>query len=139
MISPSSPPRRPYRARIKTPLEFVASALRATSASITNPRTFVGSIGSLGEPLYQCQPPTGYGDRASVWINTGTLVGRLNFAQSLITNGMNAATLQLGKAEDSPDRFAVSLADGLSPQTRAVIDRLRTPPAVRTALLDRLA
>ncbi len=34
-------------------------------------------------PLYQCQPPTGYKDTADAWVNTGALVGRMNFAQSL--------------------------------------------------------
>jgi uncharacterized protein (DUF1800 family) len=136
LLSPEFAAPPAYRAKIKTPLEFVASALRATGASITNPRAFVGSIASLGEPLYQYQAPTGYGDRASVWVNTGTLVGRLNFAQALIANGMNAAAVPWGKTDDSPDRLAaLVLADDLSPQTRAAIDRPGATPAVRTALL----
>src|SRR5579872_580936 len=48
------------RAKTKSPFEFVVSVLRATNASITNPRAFAGTVAAIGEPLYQCQPPTGY-------------------------------------------------------------------------------
>jgi uncharacterized protein (DUF1800 family) len=84
-----------YRAKIKTPLEYVASALRATDAAVTNARSFDQTIAAMGEPLYQCQPPTGYADRAASWINTGALVSRLNFARSFATNGAGAATLNV--------------------------------------------
>src|SRR5258708_34144530 len=53
----------------------------------------------MGEPLYQCQPPTGYGDRATDWISTGALVSRMNFAGSLAANGVNAAKIDLPQTE----------------------------------------
>ena len=37
----------------------------------------------LGMPLYMCQPPTGYADRADAWVNTGALLDRMNFAVAL--------------------------------------------------------
>src|SRR5262249_149544 len=88
-----------YRAKVKSPFEYVTSVLRATDASIRNPRPFVGVVAGMGEPLYQCQPPTGYADRAEPWINTGTLVSRLNFAVAMATNGMNAASVDVARAE----------------------------------------
>ncbi len=48
-------------------------------------------------PLYQCQPPTGYQDTADAWVNTGVLVGRMNFALRLAGNqipGVTVATEQ---------------------------------------------
>jgi len=74
-----------YRAKIKTPLEVVASAVRALDGRIvTGPGAdatdgggvaLAREVGRLGEPLYEAQPPTGYPDRAEAWVNTGALVG----------------------------------------------------------------
>ena len=40
----------------------------------------VQALRELGMPLYMCQPPTGYSDRADAWVNTGALLNRMNFA-----------------------------------------------------------
>jgi uncharacterized protein (DUF1800 family) len=125
-----------FRAKVKTPFEYVASALRATNASITNARGFVNTIAAMGEPLYQCQPPTGYGDQASAWISTGALVSRLNFALGLAANGLNAAKVDVAGTEDEVNRFAASvLADEISPTTRNAIAPSKATFAVRTGLL----
>jgi uncharacterized protein (DUF1800 family) len=89
----------------------------------------------MGEPLYQCQPPTGYGDRAELWVNAGTLFTRLNFAHALATNAIAAAKVDVG-SPDSPHRFAASvLADDVSAQTRAAVESARISAAARTGLL----
>jgi uncharacterized protein (DUF1800 family) len=125
-----------FRAKVKTPFEYVASVLRATNASITNARSFVNTIAAMGEPLYQCQPPTGYSDRASAWMNTGTLLSRLNFALGLAANGMNAAKVDVAATDDALNRLATSmLADEVSPTTRNAIGPSKAPFAVRTGLL----
>jgi uncharacterized protein (DUF1800 family) len=72
-----------YRAKVKTPLEFVVSAVRVTGADVPDARFLIRAMQNLGMPLYQCQPPTGYGDSADSWTNTGALVGRMNFALAL--------------------------------------------------------
>ena len=77
---------------MKSPFEYVASVLRATDASVTNPRAFVNTIGAMGEPLYQCQPPTGYKDTADAWVNTGALVNRMNFAVALTEGRLRGVT-----------------------------------------------
>jgi uncharacterized protein (DUF1800 family) len=124
------------RAKVKTPFEYVASVLRAAGASITKPASFVGTIASIGEPLYQCQPPTGYGDRAETWINAGSLISRLNFAQSLAANGMNAATVELPLTDADLDSFVTSvLSDDLSPRTREAIHSSRATMNTRAGLL----
>jgi uncharacterized protein (DUF1800 family) len=124
-----------FRAKVKTPFEYVTSALRATNASITNARSFVNTIAAMGEPLYQCQPPTGYSDRANAWMNTGTLVSRLNFALGLAANGLNAAKVDVAGTEDAVNRFAASvLADEISPTTRNAVAPSTASFAVRTGL-----
>ncbi len=69
-----------YRAKVKTPLEFVASALRATDADVTNAVPVVQSLDRLGMPLYGMQTPNGYSWKAEPWVSTGALVSRMNFA-----------------------------------------------------------
>ena len=124
------------RAKVKAPFEYVASLLRATRASVTNVRSFTGTIGSMGEPLYQCQPPTGYADRAGFWMNTGALILRLNFAQSLAANGANASTIDVPRAGDDVRPWADAVLGGdLSPQTRAVLESPRATASVRIGLV----
>jgi uncharacterized protein (DUF1800 family) len=72
-----------YRAKVKTPLEFVVSTIRASGADVANPFPLVQVLGKMGEPLYQMQPPTGYSMRADYWINSDALLDRLNFALQL--------------------------------------------------------
>jgi uncharacterized protein (DUF1800 family) len=72
-----------FHSKVKTPFEFVVSALRATAADVTDARPIVRQLRDLGMPLYQCQPPTGYADTADAWVNTGALVSRLNYALKL--------------------------------------------------------
>jgi len=76
-----------YRAKVKSPLEFVASAVRGTGASVVNPQPMVGALQMLGMPLYGCQPPTGYSMTADAWVNTGALLNRMNFAVQLMAGG----------------------------------------------------
>ena len=67
------------RAKVKTPFEFVVSALRASSAEVQGGTGLIRALQQLGMPLYQAQPPTGYADTADAWVNTGGLVSRMNF------------------------------------------------------------
>ena len=53
-----------YRAKVKTPFEFVVCAVRATGARrVTTRMPLVRRMQQLGMPLYRCQPPTGYRER----------------------------------------------------------------------------
>jgi uncharacterized protein (DUF1800 family) len=75
-----------YRAKIKTPLEFVVSAVRASDAEVNNPLPLVRSLDKLGMPLYGMQTPNGYSWTAEPWVSTGALVSRMNFAVALTAN-----------------------------------------------------
>ncbi len=78
-----------YRAKVKTPLEFVTSAVRASGADVTNAQPLVQSLERLGMPLYGMQTPNGYSWTAEHWVNTGDLVNRMNFSLVLAGNRMN--------------------------------------------------
>jgi uncharacterized protein (DUF1800 family) len=109
-----------YRAKVKTPLEFVTSAVRATAADVEEAQPLVRALQQLGMPLYQCQPPTGYKDTADAWVNTGALVGRMNFAVSL--SGNKLPGIAVGDLTDVRD-----LAGDLSEATKATIAKASSP------------
>jgi uncharacterized protein (DUF1800 family) len=81
------------KAKFKTPFELVVSAVRTTGASVSDARAFVQTLQQLGEPLYMCQPPTGYHDTADAWVSAGGLVTRMNFATRLASGNMPGVTL----------------------------------------------
>ena len=80
---------------MKTPFEFVVSALRATRAEIADASAIVQQVRTLGMPLYFAQPPTGYADTADAWVNTGALVNRMNFAVDLTANRLRGVRVDL--------------------------------------------
>ena len=77
-----------HRAKVKTPFEFVVAAVRTTDAGVVRAAPLVQAVRQLGMPLYMCQPPTGYADRADAWVNTGALLNRMNFALQLVGGRM---------------------------------------------------
>jgi uncharacterized protein (DUF1800 family) len=137
-----------YRAKVKTPFEFVVSAVRVTGDQIADVRPLVRSLQDLGMPLYQCQPPTGYKDTADAWANTGALVSRMNFALALASGRLPAlaGNRQLaGGAQPAPSPVAqdfsaahavdgwvasveAALAHDLSDTTRATIAKATAAP-----------
>lgn len=122
VYSPEFSSRANYRNKVKTPLEFVASAFRATDTNPSNPGALVGVLARMGEPLYQMQPPTGYPMTADHWMNSAALVDRLNFSMQLTSSklgGMKFDAPQLlasgllaqpATAGDAPHRVAVAEA-----------------------------
>jgi uncharacterized protein (DUF1800 family) len=81
------------RAKVKTPLEFVASAVRASGADIADPLPIVVSLNRMGMPLYGAQPPTGYSMKAGAWVNSTALLNRMNFALGLASGKLPGVTV----------------------------------------------
>ncbi len=86
MASPEFNSRQYFRNKVKTPVEFIASAFRMTGTDPANPGAMVNAIKTMGMPLYNALPPTGYYITADQWMNTTALVDRLNFAYQLANN-----------------------------------------------------
>lgn len=83
-----------YRAKVKTPLEFVVSAARASNANVENFLPLINALRQMGMPLYGCMPPTGYKWDAGDWVSTGALVDRMNFALSLAANRLPGISVE---------------------------------------------
>jgi uncharacterized protein (DUF1800 family) len=144
--SPEFWSRETYRAKIKTPFELVVSAARAMGTDVDTPMPLVQWIGRIGEPLYQCQPPTGYSDKADAWVNTGALLNRLNYSLALAGNKMRgartdvASLLGMDTAADPKaalDRAVqVFLGGQAGPTTVETLEKQLESPQVLQAKLD---
>jgi uncharacterized protein (DUF1800 family) len=125
-----------YRAKVKTPFEFVVSAMRATGAESSSAVALAAAARDLGMPLYMCQPPTGYADRAGAWVNTGALLNRMNFAVALTGNRLRGVRMPDGAMVADAGRARDALVGGvlagdISPATAATIARAeRAPQAI---------
>ncbi len=75
--------RRDFRAKYKTPYEFVISSVRATGAPVTNFRPLAGTMQLLGMPTYGCLTPNGYSNTQDAWLNPDAMMARLSFATAL--------------------------------------------------------
>src|SRR5262249_19583306 len=71
--SPEFFPRAAFRAKVKTPFEFVVSARRAVGASADTTPTTARSIAQLGQPIFGRVTPDGWPDKGVAWMNSGTL------------------------------------------------------------------
>jgi len=138
-----------YRARVKTPFEFVVSSVRATEAEVADPLPLVATLNKMGEPLYGCQPPTGYSTKAEVWVNSAALLDRMNFGLALATNKLQGTSFDLAQlmnygAPPTPDADPYEaqlrleqalLAGGVSKQTHdAIEERIVVPQEAAEAL-----
>jgi len=142
-----------YRAKVKTPLEFVVSAVRASGAEVDDARALVGTLNNMGMMPYGMMPPTGYSMKADVWVNASALLGRMNFALGLAAGKIRgvkvyAANLAAGSGavganEPMPDpqqtlaTLENSLLSGdISKQTHDTISKQLEDPTISQRRLD---
>jgi uncharacterized protein (DUF1800 family) len=135
-----------YHSKVKTPFELVVSSSRALNAVSTISLPLSQWVGRMGEPLYLCQPPTGYSDKAETWVNTGALLNRLNFALAFAGDKMGGATVDLNTmlgeeaAKDPNAALARSIQiflDGqVSPSTQETLEARLKDPQILQARLD---
>ncbi|MGH9659541.1 MAG: DUF1800 domain-containing protein, partial [Bryobacteraceae bacterium] len=75
-----------WRAKMKSPLEMVSSAVRALDAEVDFAAGLVQQLAQLGQPLYRKAEPTGYSNNGEEWVNSAALLARMNFATALASN-----------------------------------------------------
>ncbi len=147
IYSPEFWSKETYRAKVKTPYELVASTARALNAEVTITLPTAQWVARMGEPLFLCQTPNGYSDKAETWVNTGALLNRLNFALSFATDKVAGATVDLKStlgdeaAKDPHATLAKAindfLGDQIAQQTRqTLVARLNDPQILQASLDD---
>jgi uncharacterized protein (DUF1800 family) len=105
-----------YRAKVKTPLEFVVSAVRASGAEVNDALPLARQLQTMGMQLYGMQPPTGYSMKAETWVNSSALLGRMNFALALTAGKLK------GVQVDSDHILASNGSPGDSQTTLAALE-----------------
>jgi hypothetical protein len=120
-----------YRAKVKTPIEFMVSALRASDAQVNNALPLVQAMERLGMPIYGMQTPNGYSWKQDEWVSSNALIARMNFSLLLSDDRVS------GTRTDWPTLLGSSDATVESAPTPAVEAKLETlvlgePAAART-------
>jgi len=147
-----------YRAKVKTPQDFVISAVRASGADVQSAGALANVIAELGMPVYGMQTPNGYSMKADPWNSTASLIARLNFALALSTNRVvgvktDWSSFLASKADNNPGDAAsldpkakeLSLETGLlhievSDRTRnTILTQITAGPAEQEASLQQVA
>jgi uncharacterized protein (DUF1800 family) len=143
-----------YRSKIKSPFEYAISSIRAIGGTYQNAlaqeskpglnirppqgggylylntTSIVGQVGTMGEPLFQYQAPTGYPEESQKWVSSGALISRMNFALAL--TGGKLADVRLPNWEQAQtstknpnqfiDRFSGEILHGsITPATRTTL------------------
>jgi uncharacterized protein (DUF1800 family) len=83
-----------YMAKVKSPLELVVSSVRVSGAQVQNALPLTRQVAQLGEPLYQKREPTGYSNAGREWMNSASLVARMNFALAFSANRMPGVRIE---------------------------------------------
>lgn len=140
-----------YRAKVKTPQDFVISAVRASGADVQSAGALANVIEELGMPIYGKQTPNGYSMKADPWNSTSSLIERLNFALALSTNRVagirtNWSTmLNLPTNQLEPQTKEAALENSLlhvpvSSRTRdTILAQISADPAQQEASLRQIA
>jgi uncharacterized protein (DUF1800 family) len=133
-----------YRAKVKTPLEFVVSAGRASNVTIENWQPLANALHDMGMALYGAVPPTGYKWDAADWVSTGALVNRMNFALNLAANKLPGITAAWA-ASPSPAQATASqfvsrpTPEMEEPRLESMLVAGGLSQATRTAVLEQFA
>src|ERR1017187_2268580 len=106
--SPEFWSRGAYRAKMKSPLEMVASSLRAVDAQVDFAFGLNNQLNQLGEPLYRKAEPTGYSNSGQEWLNSAGLLARMNFSIALVNNKVPGVKVDSARSSEgvtlgSPD------------------------------------
>jgi uncharacterized protein (DUF1800 family) len=90
-----------YRAKVKTPLELIVSAVRATDAQVNFAIPLATQIAQLGQPLYRKIEPTGYSSANAEWVNSAALLARMNFALALADNRVPGSKVDSSRFDEN--------------------------------------
>jgi uncharacterized protein (DUF1800 family) len=106
------------REKTKSPFEYAISSLRSLNADVQMPFQINNWITKMGQKMYFYQAPTGFPDKAQYWINTGSLLNRMNFGLALASKRIPGVQFDLAalnnnhepeSADDALHKYAAIL------------------------------
>jgi uncharacterized protein (DUF1800 family) len=100
------------REKTKSPFELAMSATRNLDATITNPIQLAKWLEKMGQRCYDYLAPTGFPDKAEYWINTGSLLSRMNFGLALAYKEIRGISFDLSALNQNrePESAEAALA-----------------------------
>jgi uncharacterized protein (DUF1800 family) len=120
------------REKTKSPFELAISAVRGLDATIAQPYQLYTWITKMGQQLYYYQAPTGFPDRGQYWINTGSLLNRMNFGLALASQripgiSFNLMALNNNREPESAEAALATYSKLMMPERKlaATIERLK--------------
>ena len=119
-----------WHAKMKSPLEMIASAIRATGADVQSASMLAQQLQQLGEPLYRKVEPTGYSSANAEWTNSAALLARMNFGLALAQNkapGLKVDTSRFEKLSTPESIAKAILFTASTPETQAAISQDKEP------------
>jgi uncharacterized protein (DUF1800 family) len=132
-----------YRSKVKSPLELVASALRAVGADADTSMRSARLVGFLGQPIFGHQAPNGWPETGESWMNTGAILNRINFGVAVAAGRLpNASLARWSDAERLRNAPREEQVDGVvnaflgghvSPDTRQILLSGENPMVARFA------
>jgi len=110
--------------KTKSPFEVIISAVRNTNAQVNNPYLLFQWMNKMGEKVYYYQAPTGFPDRGQYWINTGSLLNRMNFGLAFASQRipgikLNLLALNNNREPESAEAALKTYVNLLLPQRNA--------------------
>jgi len=124
-----------FQAKVKTPLEFVVSAVRAAGGEPDETPRLAQVVARLGQPLYLQTAPTGYAETEAHWVNSGALLARMNAAVALAAGRLPGVRVDLdGVVPATADRDA--LVDGVNARALGGAMSGRSRTVIREQLAD---
>jgi uncharacterized protein (DUF1800 family) len=123
------------REKTKSPFEYTISSLRSLHADIKMPVVVNSWITKMGQRLYFYQAPTGFPDKAQYWINTGSLLNRMNFGLALASGkipgvSFDLAALNNNREPESAEAALRTYAEIILPQRNLETTIKRLTPMV---------
>jgi uncharacterized protein (DUF1800 family) len=129
-----------WQSKVKSPLEMVASAVRALGAEVTDTFALAQKVAEMGEPLYGKEPPTGFKDVADTWLSTSNVMARIEFAGALAEGRIAGVKVDLARwSGNGPSTMARALLDrDPTEQTVAAIEKAgaASPTVVAAVVLS---
>jgi uncharacterized protein (DUF1800 family) len=113
--------------KLKSPLEFVASAVRALGGSPDGSSRLARRLVAMGEGLMRFPAPTGYPERRDAWLSSGALHARMELCTDLMRGaaaGVDSDPVALFAGSANIPRQAEALIVGTaSIDTRTAVEQ----------------
>ena len=129
------------REKTKSPFELAISAVRGLDATVKQPYQLYSWINKMGQQMYYYQAPTGFPDRGQYWINTGSLLNRMNFGLALASQRIPGITFDLTALNDnrepeSAEAALVTYSKLMMPERKLDVTIERLKPMVTDPNLE---